>query len=66
MFIGVLHMKRIDIDKRKRAIKIASAINSIEGVDIPENAEEIFRKWSDGKITDEQLTEMMLSICTKA
>lgn len=59
-------MKRIDIDKRKRAIKIASAINSIEGVDIPENAEEIFRKWSDGKITDEQLTEMMLSICTKA
>lgn len=57
-------MKNIDIDKRKRAVKIASAINSIEGVSIPENAEEIFKKWSDGKLTDEQLTSMMLSICT--
>lgn len=59
-------MKNIDIDKRKRAVKIASAINSIEGVNIPENAEKIFKKWSDGKLTDEQLTSMMLSICTKA
>ena len=59
-------MKNIDIDKRKRAVKIASAINSIEGVNIPKNAEEIFKKWSDGKLTDEQLTSMMLSLCTKA
>ncbi len=59
-------MKNIDIEKRKRAVKIASAINSIEGVNIPKNAEEIFKKWSDGKLTDEQLISMMLSICTKA
>ncbi|MEE3438607.1 MULTISPECIES: antitoxin VbhA family protein [Ruminococcus] len=59
-------MKNIDIEKRKRAVKIASAINSIEGVNIPKNAEEILKKWSDGKLTDEQLTSMMLSICTKA
>ncbi len=59
-------MKNIDIKKRKRAVKIASAINSIEGVNIPKNAEEILKKWSDGKLTDEQLTSMMLSICTKA
>ena len=59
-------MSTAGIDKRKRAVKIASAINSIEGVNIPKNAEEIFKKWSDGKLTDEQLTSMMLSICTKA
>ena len=59
-------MKNIDIDKRKRAVKIASAINSIEGVNISKNAEEIFKKWSDGKLTVEQLTSMMLSLCTKA
>lgn len=59
-------MKPTDIEKRKRAVKIASAINSIEGVNIPESAEKIFKEWSDGKITDEQLTSMMLSICVKA
>ena len=37
-----------DKEKRLRAVKIAKAINSIEG-----------------KITDEQLTSAMLSICTK-
>lgn len=59
------YMKNIDTEKRKRAVKIASAINSIEGVNIPSNAEEIFKMWSDGKITDEQLTSKMLSMCTK-
>lgn len=32
-------------EKRIRAVKIAKAINGIEGVDIPVEAEKIFSKW---------------------
>lgn len=52
-------------EKRLRAVKIAKVINSIEGIPVPEETEEIFSQWIDGKITDEQLTSAMLSIFTK-
>ncbi len=52
-------------EKRQRAVKIAKAINSIEGVPIPNETDEIFRQWIDGEITDEQLTEIMLSVCKR-
>lgn len=52
-------------EKRLRAVKIAKAINSIEGVPIPDDTNEFFTQWIDGKITDEQLTTAMLSLCTK-
>lgn len=52
-------------EKRQRAVKIAKAINSIEGVQIPDETDEIFRQWIDGEITDEQLTEIMLSVCKR-
>ena len=52
-------------EKRLRAVKIAKTINSIEGVPVPEETEEIFSQWIDGKITDEQLTSAILSIFTK-
>ncbi|MGN1433680.1 MAG: antitoxin VbhA family protein [Ruminococcus sp.] len=57
----------LDKDKEKRlsAVKIAKSINSIEGVPVPEETEEIFSMWIEGKITDEQLTSAMLSICAK-
>ena len=51
--------------KRQRAVNIAKAINSIEGVPIPNETDEIFRQWIDGEITDEQLTEIMLSVCKR-
>ncbi|MBR1483465.1 MAG: antitoxin VbhA family protein [Ruminococcus sp.] len=54
-----------DKEKRLRAVKIAKAINSIEGVPIPDETNDIYRQWIDGKITDEQLTSAMLSLCTK-
>ena len=47
-------------EKRQRAVKIAKAINSIEGVPIPNETDEIFHQWNDGEITDEQLTEITL------
>lgn len=58
-------MAEIDTNKRNRAVKIASAINKIEGVEIPKAAEELFKKWANGELTDKELTSDMLSMCTK-
>ena len=52
-------------EKRMRAVKVAKAINSIEGVPIPEETNEFFRQWINGEITDEQLTTVMLSLCKR-
>ena len=52
-------------EKRLRAVKIAKAINSIEGVPIPDETNEFFRQWIDGEISDDQLTEIMLSLCQR-
>ena len=38
-------------EKRLRAVKIAKAINSIEGVPIPDETNEFFRQWIDGEIS---------------
>ena len=46
-----------------RAVKIAKAINSIEGVPISDETNEFFRQWFNGEISDEQLTVVMLSLC---
>nr|WP_253289263.1 hypothetical protein [Lachnoclostridium sp. MSJ-17] len=48
-----------------RAVKVAKAINSIEGVPIPDETNEFFRQWIDGEISDDQLTEVMLSLCKR-
>lgn len=52
-------------EKRMRAVKVAKAINSIEGVPIPEETNEFFRQWINGELTDEQLTSVMLSLCKR-
>ena len=52
-------------EKRQRDVKIAKAINSIEGVPIPDETNEFFRQWIDGEISDDQLTEVMLSLCKR-
>ena len=58
-------MTETEIAKRQRSVKIAKTINSIEGVPIPEETNEFFRQWINGEITDEQLTEIMLSMCKR-
>jgi hypothetical protein len=63
--IGGCIMPMVDTIKRKRAVKIAESINSIEGVPIPEEAESCFKLWENGKLTDEQLISAMLSVCSK-
>ena len=52
-------------EKRMRAVKVAKAINNIEGVPIPEETNEFFRQWINGELTDEQLTAVMLSLCKR-
>ena len=52
-------------EKRRRAVKVAKAINSIEGVPIPDETNEFFQQWIDSEISDDQLTEVMLSLCRK-
>ena len=52
-------------EKRQRAVKIAKAINSIEGVPIPDETNEFFQQWIDSEISDDQLTEVMLSLCKR-
>ena len=47
-------------EKRRRAVKVAKAINSIEGVPIPDETNEFFQQWIDSEISDDQLTEVMM------
>lgn len=41
-------------EKRMRAVKTAKAINSIEGVPIPDETNEFIRQWINSEISDEQ------------
>ena len=62
---GGITMPDKEKEKRLRAVKIAKAINRIEGVPIPDETNEFFKQWIDGEISDDQLTEVMLSLCKR-
>ena len=51
-------------EKRRRAVKVAKAINSIEGVPVPDETNEFFQR-IDSETSDDQLTEVMLSLCKR-
>lgn len=59
-------MPTLDLEKRKRAVKISKAINSIEGVPISEKAENVFSQWADGKITGEQMKAKIIQMYSRA
>jgi len=44
-----------DKKKRERAMKIASAIGSIEGVPVSEKTKQLYMKWVKGELTEEQV-----------
>lgn len=54
-------MSPTEIQKRKRAVKIANAINSIEGVPVSDFAKELSDKWAQGTISDSQMIEMLVN-----
>ncbi len=54
-------MQSVDLKKRRRAVKIANAVNSIEGVPASESSKLLSDSWSNGEITTEQMkTELLV------
>ena len=48
-------MSDVDIAKRRQAEKLAYAINSIEGVPVPDEVKLISARWVNGEITAEEM-----------
>lgn len=46
--------------KRLNAIRVADALNKIEGVPVSEYARMLARKWANGEITGEQMKAALL------
>ena len=44
-----------DKKKRERAMKMASAISSIEGVPVSDKTKQLYLKWVNGELNEEQL-----------
>lgn len=55
-------MPAVDRIKRKRAVKIATAINSIEGVPVSDKAKQLSERWASGEITGDQMKAQLLAI----
>lgn len=49
-------------EKRLRAVKIANAINSIEGVPLSDKVKQISERWANGEITSEQMKKEVIAI----
>lgn len=54
-------MSPVEIQKRRRAVKIADAINGIEGVPVSTYAKDLSEMWSQGIISDSQMIEMLVN-----
>ena len=54
-------MSPIEVQKRLRAVKIADAINGIEGVPVSNFAKDLSNKWAQGVISDSQMIEMLVN-----
>ena len=46
--------------KRRRAVKLAYAINSIEGVPVSEDTKQLADKWVNGEISLEQIRQELI------
>ena len=55
-------MESINIEKRKRALKAANAVSKVEGASSSKQAEQIFRQWAEGKLTNEQMKAKVLAL----
>lgn len=58
-------MQSVDLKKRRCAVKIANAVNSIEDVPASESSKLLLDRWSNGEITTEQMkTELLVKYKT--
>lgn len=46
-------------EKRQAAVRVANAINVIEGVPVSDYAKLLSRRWADGEITGEQMKKLL-------
>lgn len=60
-------MQSVDLKKRRRAVKIANAINSIEGVPVSKPVSKevklIQARFAKGELTSEQMKAEVISFC---
>lgn len=47
-------------NRRTEAVKLADALNSIEGVPVSDYAKELSRSWVNGELTGEQMKTALL------
>lgn len=55
-------MEIMRIEKRQRALKVANAVSKVEGASSSRQAEQIFRQWAEGKLTNEQMKAKVLAL----
>ena len=60
--LGGLTVESINIQKRKRALKAANAVSKVEGAASSKGAEQIFRQWAEGKLTNGQMKAKILAL----
>ena len=48
-------MQSVDLKKRRRAVKIANAVNSIDGVPVSKEVKLIQARFAKGELTSEQM-----------
>lgn len=56
-------MQSVDLKKRRRAVKIANAVNSTEGVPVSKEVKLIQARFAKGELTSEQMKAEVISFC---
>lgn len=47
--------------KRQNAVRVADALNSIEGVPVSDFAKSLSEKWANGEITGDQMKALLIN-----
>lgn len=58
-------MQSVDLKKRRRAVKIANVVNSIEGVPVSKEVKLIQARFAKGELTSEQMKAEVISFCKR-
>lgn len=56
-------MQSVDLKNRRRVVKIANAVNSIEGVPVSKEVKLIQARFAKGELTSEQMKAEVISFC---
>ena len=58
-------MSMTERNRRIRAVKLADALISMEGVTVSDYAKTLSQRWADGELTGEQMKEALLAFHRK-